>query len=219
MKPVTQTQLENAIKQFCGDRQTSGGANYGSGHINDTYRIVLENGEDAPAEVLILQRMNTEIFTEPVLLMENIANVTGHLKKKIAENGGDPKRETLSIVSAQDGKPYYVDEAGNSGGVIRLLLTPSALTALRQQKIFIKAQLHLEIFSGCFQIFRQSNCMRQFRTFMIRRHVLRFSKKQWQRMFAVVQRESKRKLISFWRARTLPMCLVIYRQKGNFRCE
>ncbi len=113
MKPVTQTQLENAIKQFCGDRQTSGGANYGSGHINDTYRIVLENGEDAPAEVLILQRMNTEIFTEPVLLMENIANVTGHLKKKIAENGGDPKRETLSIVSAQDGKPYYVDEAGN----------------------------------------------------------------------------------------------------------
>lgn len=113
MKPVTQMQLENAIKQFCGDQQTSGGVNYGSGHINDTYRIVLEHGEGVPAEVLILQRMNTEIFTEPVLLMENIANVTGHLKKKIVENGGDPKRETLSIISAQDGKPYYVDEAGN----------------------------------------------------------------------------------------------------------
>lgn len=113
MKPVTQMQLENAIKQFCGDQQTSGGVNYGSGHINDTYRIVLEHGEGVPTEVLILQRMNTEIFTEPVLLMENIANVTGHLKKKIVENGGDPKRETLSIISAQDGKPYYVDEAGN----------------------------------------------------------------------------------------------------------
>ncbi len=113
MKPVTQTQLENAIKQFCGDQKTSGGVNYGSGHINDTYRIVLERGEGVPAEILILQRMNTEIFTEPILLMENIANVTGHLKKKIAENGGDPKRETLSIVYAQDGKPYYVDEAEN----------------------------------------------------------------------------------------------------------
>lgn len=112
MKPVTQAQLETAIKQFCGDQKTSGGVNYGSGHINDTYRIVLEH-DDAPAEILILQRMNTEIFTEPALLMENIANVTEHLKKKIAQSGGDPKRETLSIVCAQDGKPYYVDEADN----------------------------------------------------------------------------------------------------------
>ncbi len=113
MKPVTQSQLENAAKQFCGDKKAAGGLSYGSGHINDTYRIILEQEGTTPAEVLILQRMNTEIFTEPVQLMENIANVTEHLKKKIVENGGDPKRETLSIVAARDGKPYYKDEAGN----------------------------------------------------------------------------------------------------------
>lgn len=113
MKPVTQSQLENAAEQFCGNKKAAGGLSYGSGHINDTFRIILEPEGEAPSEILILQRMNTEIFTRPVQLMENIARVTEHLKKKIVERGGDPARETLSIIPSQDGMPYYVDREGD----------------------------------------------------------------------------------------------------------
>ena len=80
---------------------------YGSGHINDTYRLTYGTGKH-----YILQKMNKSIFTKPVELMENISGVTAWLKKKIQENGGDVERETLNLVMTKDGLPYYVDEDG-----------------------------------------------------------------------------------------------------------
>ena len=80
---------------------------YGSGHINDTYRLTYGTGKH-----YILQKMNKSIFTKPVELMENVSGVTAWLKKKIQENGGDVERETLNLVMTKDGLPYYVDEDG-----------------------------------------------------------------------------------------------------------
>ena len=78
---------------------------YGNGHINDTY--VLEDGK------LILQRINTNIFKNPEELMENVVNVTEFLKKKISEQGGNPDRETLTVVKTTDGKTFHQTEDGN----------------------------------------------------------------------------------------------------------
>ena len=80
---------------------------YGSGHINDTYRLTYDTGKH-----YILQKMNKSIFTKPIELMENVSGVTAWLKKKIQENGGDVDRETLNLVMTKDGLPYYVDEDG-----------------------------------------------------------------------------------------------------------
>lgn len=44
--------------------------------------------------------------------MENIVGVTEFLKRKISANGGNPERETLNVIPAKDGKPYYVDSEG-----------------------------------------------------------------------------------------------------------
>ena len=41
---------------------------YGSGHINDTYRLTYDTGKH-----YILQKMNRSIFIKPVELMENIS--------------------------------------------------------------------------------------------------------------------------------------------------
>ena len=49
---------------------------YGSGHINDTYRLTYGTGKH-----YILQKMNRSIFTKPVELMENVSGVTAWLKK------------------------------------------------------------------------------------------------------------------------------------------
>lgn len=81
---------------------------YGSGHINDTFRLTFRNGEHTKR--YILQRMNKSIFTRPEELMENVSGVTAWLKKKIAENGGDVERETLNLVYDSQGNPYYVDQ-------------------------------------------------------------------------------------------------------------
>ncbi len=83
-------------------------APFGSGHINDTFLVTVEQQEGSKHRV-ILQRMNKTIFTKPVEVMENIMGVTAFLKKKILENGGNPDRETLIVIQTVDGKPYFVD--------------------------------------------------------------------------------------------------------------
>ena len=44
--------------------------------------------------------------------MENFIGVTSHLRKKIEAAGGDPLRETLTLVPTREGKPYYRDANG-----------------------------------------------------------------------------------------------------------
>ena len=53
---------------------------FGSGHINETYRLTYDTGKH-----YILQKMNKEIFTKPVELMENIEGVTSWIRRKILE--------------------------------------------------------------------------------------------------------------------------------------
>ena len=84
---------------------------YGNGHINDTFLLKVTD-EDGKVHKRILQRMNKSVFKQPVELMENIMNVTSYLQNIIAQNGGDPKRETLNVIPALDGKPYYCDADG-----------------------------------------------------------------------------------------------------------
>lgn len=78
---------------------------YGNGLINMTYII-----DSQPP--YILQRINTDIFKEPEALMENIHNVTEFLRKKIIAEGGNPDRETITIIPTTDGKSYYKAEEG-----------------------------------------------------------------------------------------------------------
>ncbi len=76
------------------------------GNINRTYRIFA--GEDS----YILQRINTNVFRDPVALMNNITAVCAHLKAKIAAEGGDPEREAMTFLPADDGSYLYRDEEG-----------------------------------------------------------------------------------------------------------
>ena len=80
---------------------------YGEGHINQTYLLTCKKGRNV--KKYILQRINDKLFTDVPALMNNIKLVTEFARKKIISRGGDPERETLNIVPAKDGKPYWTD--------------------------------------------------------------------------------------------------------------
>ena len=80
---------------------------YGNGHINDTYLIA------AGEKHFILQRVNGYVFPKPEDVIENIERVTDFLKEQIAREGGDPERETLTLVKTQQGTHFAYDEQGN----------------------------------------------------------------------------------------------------------
>ncbi|MBO5460744.1 MAG: aminoglycoside phosphotransferase family protein [Ruminococcus sp.] len=108
MARLSESQKQEAILAFQFEGELVNIAPFGSGHINDTFLLTFDIGEDGTKKA-ILQRMNHGIFKDPVGLMENILGVTAHLKKKIIENGGDPDRETLNVILSKEGKPYYKD--------------------------------------------------------------------------------------------------------------
>ena len=84
---------------------------YGSGHINDTFAVECER-KDGSIKRYILQRINTNVFKNPVQVMENIVGVTNYLGKLIEKLGGDPMRETLTVIPTRDNKSFYVDNQG-----------------------------------------------------------------------------------------------------------
>ncbi len=84
---------------------------YGNGHINSTYCVVCQSREGDCIR-FILQGLSAAAFPHPEELMENFIGITSFLRKKIITNGGDPLRETLSVVKTRDGKDYYTDSNG-----------------------------------------------------------------------------------------------------------
>ena len=112
MRRVSELQIREAIANFNYIGRLKDRRPYGSGHINDTFLLTFEIGDMGVIKV-ILQRMNGEIFNNPIDLMENVVGVTAYLREKIIENGGDPDRETLNTIPNKDGRSYYVDSKGD----------------------------------------------------------------------------------------------------------
>lgn len=81
---------------------------FGNGHINSTFMVRIA-GTD---KQYILQRINSYVFIHPKDVMENIRHVTEFLRGKIAEAGGNPDRETITLVPARTGEACAEDAEG-----------------------------------------------------------------------------------------------------------
>ena len=99
-------ELNNIAQQFALKGEVESIKPLGEGFINDTF-IVKTTG-DGPD--YILQRKNHKVFPNVPEMMDNIVKVTAHMKAKIINAGGDPMRETLTVIFTKDGLPYFYDE-------------------------------------------------------------------------------------------------------------
>src|SRR5574344_2806168 len=76
-----------------------------SGNINKTYVVTINN--NGVESKYVLQRINTTVFNEPYLLMQNIENVTNYYRKYLVSTNGDVSRGTLSVIKTKKGKNLY----------------------------------------------------------------------------------------------------------------
>lgn len=103
--------LAPIVEQFAIEGRFLDACPYGTGHINDTY---LGRFETASGIALYVhQRINRNVFRRPEQLMENIARVTGHLRDKVCDEGGDPDREALTLVRTTDGGTFLRTASGD----------------------------------------------------------------------------------------------------------
>lgn len=94
--------FSNIIDQFPFSGEAVLCESYGSGHINDTYRVVTNLGAQ-----YILQRINTHVFPNVNGLMDNIAAVTAYLGAR-----AETPREAMTLVPTRRGEHYFTDETG-----------------------------------------------------------------------------------------------------------
>jgi Ser/Thr protein kinase RdoA (MazF antagonist) len=82
---------------------------YGEGNLNDTFLVLMQGGERAH---FVLQRINTHVFAKPELIMLNLRVFSDHLRQKQGKTQDTRKWVVPYVISAQDGRDYYIDDAG-----------------------------------------------------------------------------------------------------------
>ena len=83
---------------------------YGNGLINRTYVAVFRTEKGNVR--YIVQKINSALFTNVEALMNNIRLVTEFNRSEIEKRGGDPDRESLTLVFTKEGKAYYKTPEG-----------------------------------------------------------------------------------------------------------
>ena len=107
-----------------------GSARYGSGHINETLLAVFE--EDGRPVRYVQQRINSAVFRQPALVMENVVRVTEHQRARLAQRDVvDAERRALRLVPAREGGYFFVDDDGETWRTYRFIEGASSQDVIR----------------------------------------------------------------------------------------
>ena len=131
MSNTAEKHLQEALAAFDFGGEVLDASRYGCGHINDTFCVTTK-----PGKRYILQRISSAAFAHPEQVMSNIVGVTDYLREKIAKDGGDPERETLSIVRVKNGEASFVDGEGETWRVFPFIEDTDCLQQADTPELF-----------------------------------------------------------------------------------
>lgn len=109
--PDNSTILTEVLSAYSFPSTLMGAVRYGHGHINDTYCVICQP-QDGDCIRYILQGLSATVFPHPEMVMENMSGITDFLRIKICKQGGNPERQTLTLVKTIAGNDYYTDSNG-----------------------------------------------------------------------------------------------------------
>jgi Ser/Thr protein kinase RdoA (MazF antagonist) len=80
---------------------------YGSGHINDTYKVTYNQA--GTSIHYLFQRVNHNLFKDVPQLMENISRVCSHIQNKLREEGlDDTSRKSLTLIKTNSNTDFLL---------------------------------------------------------------------------------------------------------------
>ena len=85
---------------------------FGNGNINDTYLVTTEATLPEDSQ-FVLQRINTQVFKQPALIMQNMRRFTEHIRRRAREEALTHRWEMPRVIPACDGQDFYIDPQGN----------------------------------------------------------------------------------------------------------
>ena len=210
-KDVSHQELMEVINSFDFGGKLEEVGIFGNGHINETYCAVFST--EAGQKRYILQKMNKQIFKDPVGLMENISGVTSWLKKKILENGGDAERETLNIVNDRAGAPYFVDKEGEYWRAYLFIEDATCFDQVENDEDFYQSALAFGNFQRLLADYPADTLHETIPDFHIQGSDLPILKRLWKRMHADGRLMFRRRYSLSWKESSWPIHLWIYRMQ------
>jgi Phosphotransferase enzyme family len=100
--------LNSIAEQFAGSRQVKAIRAFGSGNINDTFLVTIE---DEIEPHFILQRINTHVFLQPGLVMQNMRIFTNHVCEKLQREANNLARRWAvpRVLLTNDGQDGWIE--------------------------------------------------------------------------------------------------------------
>ncbi|PMB27467.1 phosphotransferase enzyme family protein [Fischerella thermalis] len=83
---------------------------FGSGNINDTFLVTLDSPEE---KHFVLQRINTKVFRQPQLIMQNMCTFTEHVRMRLHHSSLNRRWEVPRVLLTKDGQDYCRDTNGS----------------------------------------------------------------------------------------------------------
>lgn len=84
---------------------------FGSGNINDTYRVELKPSPASPAQPthFVLQRINSQVFQQPEQVMQNIYRCTLHISDRLQHHPLNHRWEVPQVLLTGSGQTFWRD--------------------------------------------------------------------------------------------------------------
>jgi Ser/Thr protein kinase RdoA (MazF antagonist) len=99
-----------AADQFAQLGKVTGVQAFGSGNINDTFLVTLDSlGE----QHFVLQRINTQVFRQPQLVMQNMRIFTEHVHKRLQCTPLNRRWEVPRVLLTKDAQDHWRDADGS----------------------------------------------------------------------------------------------------------
>ena len=99
-------QLQEISRQFQIYGEILHAETFKIGHINETYSATYDQGGTRVR--YIHQKINKQVFKNPVAVMKNIMRVTAHLRGKLeAKQARDITRRSLVLIPTRDGESFF----------------------------------------------------------------------------------------------------------------
>lgn len=97
--------LAHIAQQFVGYGTVRNVRPLGSGNINDTYLVDTE-------QPFVLQRINTEVFSQPHRVMDNLCRFVSHAHERLSQAPLNRRWEVPTVLRTDDNQHHWVDDCG-----------------------------------------------------------------------------------------------------------
>lgn len=120
--------LATVAEQFARSHKVTSIEAFGNGNINDTFLVSL----DSPTEkYFVLQRINTQVFRQPKLVMQNIRTCTEHISDRLQQQPLERRWEVLRVLLTKDELDSFKDADGSFWRAISFVTNSKSFDTLQ----------------------------------------------------------------------------------------